>query len=139
MDHCIVYFSTWKGPFQEQDLIATLEQSRQNNAINGITSVTLYVRGNIIQVLEGQKEALEALYARIEQDHRHTNIDKILSRPIQKRLFADNSLAYETITTRQLEELKTVVDLSNNEPSNSSDVPIILRLIQTFYQSNRYN
>ena len=117
MEHCIVYFSTWREPFQEKDLVATLELSRQNNAVDGITSVTLYVRGNIIQVLEGQKEVVEALYARIQQDHRHTNVTKVLSRPIQKRLFAGSALAYETITTRQLEELKTVVDLGNGEQS----------------------
>ena len=137
MEHCIVYFSTWKEPFQEQDLVATLERSRQNNAVDDITSVTLYVRGNIIQVLEGQQEAVEALYARIEQDHQHTNVSKVLSRPIQKRLFAGSALAYETITTRQLEELKTVVDLDTSEESGEG--PIILKLIKTFYESNRYN
>ena len=140
MEHCIVYFSTWREPFHEPDLVATLEKSRQYNAVDGITSVTLYVRGNIIQVLEGQQEAVEALYARIEKDPQHTNVSKVLSRPIQKRLFAGSTLGYETITTRQLEELKTVVDLANGEESSSaSEAPIILKLIKAFYESNRYN
>lgn len=140
MEHCIVYFSNWREPFQEKDLIATLEQSRQKNAVEGITSVTLYVRGNIIQVLEGHKEAVEALFARIEQDSQHSNVDKVLSRPIQKRLFTGSTLAYETITTSQLEELKKVIDLTSREESNSaSRVPIILQLIKTFYESNRHN
>ena len=95
------------------------------------------MRGNIIQVLEGQQEAVEALFARIQQDHQHTNVSKVLSRPIQKRLFAGSALAYETITISQLEELKTVVDLENNQ--EFSKVPIILKLIKTFYESNRYN
>lgn len=140
MEHCIVYFSTWQEPFQEQDLIDTLERSRQKNAVDGISSITLYVRGNIIQVLEGQKQAVEALYTRIEQDYQHTNVIKVLSRPIQQRLFAGSSLAYETITTKQLEELKSVVDLDSSEESSSaSKTPFILKLIKTFYESNRYN
>lgn len=140
MEHCIVYFSTWREPFNEQDLITTLEQSRQNNTVDGITSVTLYVRGNIIQVLEGTKEAVEALFSRIEQDQRHTNITKVLSRPIQSRLFSGSSLAYETITERQLEELKTIIDLEDNQQTASVlGNNIILKLIKVFYESNRYN
>lgn len=140
MEHCIVYFSTWREPFQEEDLIATLEKSRQKNAVDDITSVTLYVRGNIIQVLEGHKEAVEALYARIEQDPQHTHVNKVLSRPIHQRLFVGTSLAYETITTSQLEELKSVVDLDSSQPiERASQEPFILKLIKVFYESNRYN
>ncbi|GAB3767039.1 BLUF domain-containing protein [Spirosoma pomorum] len=140
MEYCIVYFSTLREPFKEEDLIATLEESRQKNAIDGITSVTLYVRGNIIQVLEGRKEAVEALYAQIERDPQHINVTKIVSRPIQERLFAGTSVAYETITTSQLEELKSVVDLDNRqEPINNSRQPFILKLLKVFYESNRYN
>jgi hypothetical protein len=140
MEHCIVYFSTWRKPFQEEELISTLEESRHKNAVDGISSITLYVRGNIIQVLEGRKEAVEALFAHIERDDKHTNVIKVLSRPIQQRLFADSALAYETITSSQLKELKTVVDLDGNEESiSASKVPFVLKLIKTFYESNRYN
>ena len=140
MDYCIVYFSTWKEPFHEEELIATLEQSRQNNAVDGITSVTLYVRGNIIQVLEGRQDVLEALFTRIQQDQRHTNVTKVLNRPIQKRLFGGSALAYETITIRQLDELKAVVDLeSSPEATPEPTENIILKLIKVFYESNRYN
>ena len=140
MEHCIVYFSTWSAPFREEDLITTLEQSRQNNVVDGITSATLYVRGNIIQVLEGRKEAVEALYERIQQDDRHTNITKVLSRPIQERLFEGCALGYETITISQLEEIRRVVDLpTSTEAINKANEPIILKLIQVFYQGNHYN
>lgn len=140
MEHCIIYFSTLREPFHEQDLVETLERSRQKNAVNGISSVTLYVRGNIIQVLEGQKEAVETLYARIEQDDQHSHVIKILSRPIHQRLFAGSTLAYETITLRQLEELRTVVSLEDDKESSfASETPFVLKLIKTFYESNRHN
>ena len=140
MEHCIVYFSTWREPFHEQELVKRVEQSRQSNADDGITSVTLYVRGNIIQVLAGPEAVVEALFQRIEQDQRHTNVCKVLSRSIQQRLFTGSALAYETITERQLEELKAVLDLDDSQqmaivPSEN----IILRLIKVFYESNRHN
>ena len=54
MEHCIVYFSSSVSQFQEEDLTTILQQSRQNNSESGVTGVMLYVRGSIIQVLEGE-------------------------------------------------------------------------------------
>ena len=140
MEHCIVYFSSWTEPFQEEDLSTVLKQSRQNNNKTGITGVILYVRGNVIQVLEGEKEAINTLYERIERDQRHTNVIPVLNRPIAQRLFAAWSMGYETITTRQLEEIKTILDLDSNETSSTlSGNHIILKTIKVFYESNRYN
>jgi len=64
MEHCIVYFSKSVKPFNENDLTAILQKSHQNNAERNITGVLLYVRGSIIQVLEGEKVTVEALYKR---------------------------------------------------------------------------
>ncbi|GAB3222190.1 BLUF domain-containing protein [Spirosoma arcticum] len=140
MEHCIVYFSSWTEPFREEDLSSVVEQSRQNNDKTGITGVMLYVRGNVIQVLEGEKEAIDTLYQRIERDQRHTKIIPVLNRPIAQRLFAAWSMGYETITTRQLEEIKMIVNLDNDRTSSApSGDHIILKTIKVFYESNRYN
>ena len=100
----------------------------------------LYVRGNVIQVLEGDKEVVDALYQRIERDQRHTNVTPVFNRPISQRLFAAWNMCYETITTRQLEEIKAIVDLDKKEEASTSPSDhIILRTIKVFYESNRYN
>lgn len=140
MEQCIVYFSKSVRPFDENDLSAILQKSHQNNARTGITGVLLYVRGSIIQVLEGEKAALEALYKRIEQDRRHVEVAQVLNRPITRRLFANWSMGYETITTRQFDEIKSIVDLSDESSLivDSND-HIILKTIKVFYNSNRYN
>ncbi len=140
MEHCIVYFSTSVGLFQEEDLVAILEQSRRNNARYGITGVLLYVRGSIIQVLEGEKELLEALYGRIEQDQRHKNVSRVISKPITDRLFSQWSMGYETLTSRQLDALKTTVLLNDSqETATEADSPVVLKMIKLFYESNRHN
>ncbi|MBD2755248.1 BLUF domain-containing protein [Spirosoma validum] len=140
MEHCIVYFSSSVGQFQEEDLDTILQQSRRNNARLGVTGMLLYVRGSIIQVLEGEKETIEALYKRIEHDERHTNVSIGINRPIAQRLFADWSMGYETITTRQLEEIKAIVDVDNRQESEvDSQEPIIFKTLKVFYQGNRYN
>lgn len=138
MDHCIVYFSNSTGPFEEEDLSVILEQSRRNNAQSGITGVMLYVRGSIVQVLEGRQDAVEAMYQRILNDDRHSNVIGVLNRPIQQRLFDQWSMGYETISTRQLEDIKAIVDLDGGDQA-LTDGPAILRMIKVFYDSNRYN
>ena len=140
MDHCIVYFSKSVESFDENDLRIILQKSHQNNSRMGITGVLLYVRGSIIQVLEGEKTAVETLYNRIEQDSRHTNVDQVLSRPVAQRLFGSWSMGYETITNRQFEEIKSIIDLDTEEDIvTKSAEHIILKTIKTFYDSNRYN
>lgn len=140
MEHCIVYFSKWKGQFPEEDLATILEQSRLDNRKVGITGVTLYVRGSIIQVLEGEKPTIEALYQRIEVDQHHTSVVEVLNRPISKRLFTDYAMGYQTITARQLDEIKRVVDLDGQEKVFvKSKESIILRMIKVFYQSSQHN
>ncbi len=140
MEHCIVYFSTSVEQFEEKDLSILLEQSRPNNAKLGITGVMLYVRGSIIQVLEGKKEAIEGLYERIQRDQRHHNVTRVLNRPIAQRLFANWSMGYETITARQLEDIRAIVNLdAGNATTTEAGDHIILRTIKVFYESNRYN
>lgn len=140
MNHCIVYFSKAEGLLEQGDLSTILQQSRRNNARTGVTGVLLYVRGSIIQVLEGEKEAVEALYRRIEQDPRHTQVSRALNRPIQERLFPNWSMGYETLTDQQLEDLKTTLGLEKPD-EQASEVPdhIILKTLRVFYDSNKYN
>ena len=100
----------------------------------------LYVRGSIIQVLEGEKQTVEALYKRIEQDERHTDVSIGLNRPITQRLFANWSMGYETITARQLGEIKAIVDVDNSQELTAEiPEPIIFKTLRVFYQGNRYN
>jgi hypothetical protein len=140
MEHCLVYFSRSCGLFQEEDLAAILQQSRQHNAQVGITGVLLYVRGSIIQVLEGEKEAVEALYKRIERDRRHRDVTCVLRRSIDSRLFASWSMGYETLSVQELDEIKTIVALDKHEDSSSKgEESIILKTLKVFYESNRYN
>ena len=135
MDACIVYFSQAVEPF---DIESLLEQSIRNNLKWDITGMTFYVRGNIIQVLEGEEQAVETLYRRIEADDRHHKVERILTRPVTQRLFKDYSMGYESISHSQLEEIKAAFPLDKSE-TTAEEEPLVLRIIRTFYETNRYN
>jgi hypothetical protein len=46
------------------------------------------------QVLEGPRDAVEASLSRIGGDARHTDLRVVLERPIDRRAYADWSMAY---------------------------------------------
>ncbi|RYF67951.1 MAG: BLUF domain-containing protein [Cytophagaceae bacterium] len=134
MESCIVYFSQATEPFEAQ-LSTMLEQSRARNAQLGITGIMLYVRGSIIQVLEGDQQQVEAMYKRIQVDGRHQQVECILNRIITKRLFTDWRMGFQTINCSQLADIEAVCSL---EMTDSLEVPLVLRVIQTFYEANRH-
>jgi hypothetical protein len=109
MEHCIVYVSSSISLLKQADLIPLLEQSRSHNASVGITGILFINRGSILQVLEGKKELIEALYQHIEKDQRHTNLIKLVDCPIRERSFRDWSMECKAITAYQLALLKMIV------------------------------
>ncbi|GAB3745742.1 hypothetical protein GCM10028817_00920 [Spirosoma pomorum] len=114
-----------------------VEFSRAKNARLGITGVLLYVNGKIVQVLEGQQEAVEGLYKSIQADPRHRDVKTVISHPIAQRLFDKWYMGYETITTKQYEEVENIV---STEPKEEAFVdpeqPVILRMLKRFFDVN---
>lgn len=138
MDYCIVYFSFSVKPFSDEDLLAILEHSRRNNAERNITGMLLYMEGSIIQVLEGEQKAVEELLGRIQQDSRHRDVAAVFKRPIRKRLFGDWSMGYQTLTIRELENIKEIVNLYTDERTSiGAGENIVIKMIKLFYETNR--
>lgn len=136
-EHCIVYFSSSISLFQEADLVSLLQQSRPYNATAGITGILLINQGSIVQVLEGNRNLIEALYKRIEADQRHTDLIKVVDGPIQERSFAGWSMGCKSIIDHQVELIKTIIDLGTadwllTKPSTNS----ILQMLKSAYQSD---
>jgi len=84
--HC-VYTSASSRAFETQELSELLEVARENNAKLGLTGMLLYAQGSFFQVLEGQADVVDALYAKIERDKRHEQVTLVIREPIPRRYF----------------------------------------------------
>lgn len=71
--------------------------ARSHNQANDITGILLYFDLVFFQVLEGPKDALDALFARIVEDPRHKDVTLQVSEPSGTRLFPDWSMAYRKL------------------------------------------
>lgn len=85
----IVYISNAARPFTQAELERLLQNAQHNNQREEITGVLLHHGTTFIQCIEGPRDKLDTLYARIAADKRHKNLIKVLDEPIDQRSFGD--------------------------------------------------
>ncbi|NKI34944.1 BLUF domain-containing protein [Wenzhouxiangella sp. XN79A] len=64
-----------------------LVDSRRNNCRHGISGVLHFADGRFFQYLEGPADRVDALYARICRDARHSDVRRLTRRPLPRRRF----------------------------------------------------
>lgn len=130
----LLYRSQATAPLRFQTLRDIVMKARENNTATDITGILFYtepsfeIPGVFSQWLEGPKDAVQALYAGIQNDPRHTNVELIEQGHIvdlvgrNGRLFPLWTMRYEPTgqIPTTLEQL--LVDwLSNEMPSSVDD------------------
>ena len=83
----LIYQSTRGPDLEPEDLRTLANKSSDRNAANDITGVLLVQGDTILQILEGEEDAVNALMIRIQADTRHTNCDVLLTRHCDERSF----------------------------------------------------
>ena len=66
--------------------------------MNGITGVLCQGRGLYLQVLEGERSAVNRLYARLVADSRHQDVEMLQLEEITQRRYADWSMALVSLS-----------------------------------------
>lgn len=92
--HEIVYVSLASRDMAPEELALLLEKARAHNASVGVTGMMVYQRREFMQLLEGERDVVEALYDRIASDPRHLQLRKIWDGPIDERGFSDWGMAF---------------------------------------------
>jgi Sensors of blue-light using FAD len=95
--YSVVYASSATLDFSRDDLIELLKVCRRNNEARQITGMLLYKSGNFIQVLEGEREAVRAIYERIQVDSRHRGVLRMLEQNIEDRQFSNWSMGFSSL------------------------------------------
>lgn len=93
----ILYISVATEVFTKEALHSLLEKSRSNNVAAGITGMLLYKDGNFMQVIEGEREQVNALHHKIKGDPRHRSVVTLLDGPIATRQFPEWSMGFRDL------------------------------------------
>lgn len=93
----LLYASTATQPFDDAKLRALLALARQRNALAGITGALLHQEGSFLQVLEGPVGPVEALFAKLGRDPRHSRLTLLARNEIREANFPDWSMGFTDV------------------------------------------
>lgn len=90
----LIYASRPFG-FDTAILNSILSDARRLNPENDITGALICRADVYLQLLEGPAAAVEATFARIARDDRHVEVQQLVSRPVEQRLFPDWAMRHD--------------------------------------------
>ena len=108
--HQIIYMSSLVTPDLEvlRDIVA---KSIKNNKRNDITGMMIYSDGNIVQAIEGKKDAVNEIFSHILVDMRHVGIHVVLEEKVDRRDFEAWSFGFKHIKKSEIEKWDLKGDL----------------------------
>jgi hypothetical protein len=89
----LLYVSKPVGPITTHVTASLLENSRLSNNKSEITGVLCQGSGIYMQVLEGERSAINALYSRIIADTRHNQVELLSFEEVDQRRYGQWSMA----------------------------------------------
>lgn len=93
--HQLIYRSQPFG-YDKAMLAGILLTARRNNPRLDITGALICRHDLYLQLIEGPKPAIEALFARIAEDDRHNDVRLLLSTAVDRRMFPDWAMLDDT-------------------------------------------
>jgi hypothetical protein len=106
----IVYMSSLVADSPEL-LPAILEVAVRNNKRNSITGMMLYADGNVMQVLEGERDVVLKTFKAIESDPRHSGIFVLIEQDVAARQFASWSMGFKQLSEADLKSIPTAAHI----------------------------
>lgn len=110
----------------EQDLEAILSPARAFNEARAVTGLLLYAQQSFLQVLEGDEDAVTAVYEQIVGSSRHTNLRRTVSASDSERRFPAWSMGFATAAPRAVVEQLLSPLVAENLISHDQAVGVLL-------------
>ncbi len=92
----LLYRSKATNTLGSLHLFNMLSEARSKNASMGITGHLLYTEEVFVQCIEGPAESVADLWASIQRDERHYDLEILARGPIHTRRYADWSMAFSS-------------------------------------------
>lgn len=106
----LIYASMLSPGVDPAALRAIVDKARIDNERRGVTGMLLHDKGSILQIMEGEPETVDGLFAKIKRDPRHRHIVKLVEEPIDHRHFSGWSLAMADATWDDVYEADTCLN-----------------------------
>ncbi|WP_339708718.1 BLUF domain-containing protein [uncultured Kriegella sp.] len=84
------------------DIANILEEARSFNDGHDITGCLVFYNKKFIQILEGKRQEVQELYAKIKKDKRHGEVKLVSEDTIEERTFPKWGMAYYPISDENM-------------------------------------
>jgi hypothetical protein len=101
----LVYVSIATETMTDTALLELLTQARHNNISLDITGLLLYRDHFFIQALEGEEDAVTALFEHVKQDARHYNVLCVYQAAIDQRQFPQWTMGFAPLDSGALQQI----------------------------------
>ncbi|MDJ0364481.1 BLUF domain-containing protein [Hymenobacter sp. H14-R3] len=128
----VLYHSQATGTVSEAQLQSLLAEARGFNTRHQLTGILLYSDGRFVQLLEGPEPAVRALYAKIQQDPRHTQVVTVSEGPGPSRRFADWSMGLGRTAGPAAAQALDALLVQENLPAPELAEPYLHALLRAF-------
>lgn len=135
----LLYASAAAQPFSKQDLVDLLKKAREKNQRLGITGMLLHKDGDFMQLLEGERQAVQNLFHVICADPRHRGTLVLLEQESPHRLFEDWSMGFRDFADPEVRSLPGFNKFMNhsfaapayqNDPTGALDLLAMFRTLR---------
>jgi len=117
----LIYVSVAAHPMTDDDLRDILRKAREKNTRLNVSGMLLYRDGFFLQILEGEQETVDSLYATIAADERHRSVLKVEEHPIEQRTFGQWTMGFNPMDDLSAEDLEGFTDYLEREDSSYLD------------------
>ena len=136
----ILYTSTAKGQPGELEFRHLLNQCHLNNQKQDITGLLLYYNGRFMQIIEGDKADIQALFKLICNDIRHQDVVVLEEGEQEGKNFPDWAMGFKAVSGEQNFSMPAFINLNENElifnADSKSQHPALPHLKKFFSQLN---
>lgn len=115
----LIYRSEADTNVSDDDLLNILSQARSFNSENELTGCLLYNDRHFVQILEGEFNTLNELYARIRKDSRHHDVITLHMKEIASRAYPDWTMAFKALEADDMRSIKSALGISQFKELNS--------------------
>lgn len=132
----VIYLSSATRLLSNDELSFLLRNAKIKNRKNNITGLLLYIDGDFLQVIEGEKKDVLHLFELIKIDERNRSIITVFSDDVDKRQFPDWLMGFSQLTYHDLQKIDSFENITKTTLSNIDD-KVAITFINTFVKSHR--
>lgn len=109
----LIYWSVANPNLNSSDIEKILNKSKDFNLQNGVTGFLFFYNNQFIQIIEGEKSVVQALFENIKKDTRHTNVLLLAESETNERLFESWTMNYHNLSQNENEFFSKKLFINN--------------------------